>query len=214
MVWQRCVSASAKGLLQLLNGYNLVMTYPNQLSLLRIILAPVFLVLYMIDGMFYKEIAIAVFFVAVLTDWYDGVIARRYGMTSRLGVFLDPLADKVLTSFAFLLFYIIGIMPLWMLIVIIVRDIGITLLRSLQEYKGKTLPTKFSAKVKTFIQMSYIFLILLILLMIELFPQSEIVKISEGFLNSDLNYVLLFGITIITLYTGLQYLFDLRKYSG
>lgn len=105
-------------------------------------------------------------------------------------------------------------MPLWMLIVIIVRDIGITLLRSLQEYKGKTLPTKFSAKVKTFIQMSYIFLILLILLMIELFPQSEIVKISEGFLNSDLNYVLLFGITIITLYTGLQYLFDLRKYSG
>ncbi|MBV6399398.1 MAG: CDP-diacylglycerol--glycerol-3-phosphate 3-phosphatidyltransferase [Ignavibacteriales bacterium] len=190
------------------------MTYPNQLSLLRIILAPVFLVLYMIEGMFYKEIAIAVFFVAVLTDWYDGVIARRYGMTSRLGVFLDPLADKVLTSFAFLLFYIIGIMPLWMLIVIIVRDIGITLLRSLQEYKGKTLPTKFSAKVKTFIQMSYIFLILLILLMIELFPQSEIVKISEGFLNSDLNYVLLFGITIITLYTGLQYLFDLRKYSG
>lgn len=187
------------------------MTFPNQLSLLRIILAPVFMILFLSESACNKEIGFIVFLVAVMTDWYDGIIARKYGMTSRLGIFLDPLADKILTSFAFILFYFLTIMPLWMLLVIVIRDIFITLLRSFHEFSGRTLPTSYLAKTKTFIQMAYIFLVLVILMLVHLFPHVEILLYARNFLYSDLNYVLLLLITIITLYTGLQYLFDMNK---
>src|SRR6188472_3545632 len=122
------------------------MSFPNQLSLLRIILAPVFLFLFLSEDPFSKKISLVVFFVAVLTDWYDGWHARKFGQVSKVGIFLDPLADKILTSCAFIGFYIIGIMPLWMVIVIVVRDITMTVLRSIQELKGKTMKTSFIAK--------------------------------------------------------------------
>lgn len=187
------------------------MTFPNQLSLLRIVLAPIFLILFLSDGLYHKEIAFAVFFIAVMTDWYDGVIARKYGMTSRLGIFLDPLADKVLTSCAFILFYFLSIIPLWMLLIIVFRDIFITLLRSYHEYQGRTLATSFLAKTKTFIQMAYIIIVLTILILVHLYPDFELLLYARNFLYSDMNYVLLLIITIITLYTGLQYLFDMNK---
>lgn len=187
------------------------MTYPNQLSLLRLILAPIFLILFLSDGAYHKEIAFAVFFVAVMTDWYDGVIARKYGMTSRLGIFLDPLADKVLTSCAFILFYFLSIIPLWMLLIIVIRDVFITLLRSYHEYQGQTLPTSYLAKTKTFIQMAYIIIVLTVLMLLHLYPDFEILLYARNFLYSDMNYVLLLIITIITLYTGLQYLFNMKK---
>ena len=138
------------------------MSFPNQLSLLRIILAPVFLFLFLSENPLYKKISLLIFFIAVLTDWYDGWHARRYGQVSKVGIFLDPLADKILTSIAFIGFYILGIMPLWMVLIIVVRDIVITLLRSYQEVNGKTMKTSYIAKTKTFIQMTYIFLIVIL----------------------------------------------------
>ncbi|MBL7129473.1 MAG: CDP-diacylglycerol--glycerol-3-phosphate 3-phosphatidyltransferase, partial [Ignavibacteria bacterium] len=142
------------------------MTFPNQLSILRIILAPVFLFMYLSDSVLLKQLSLFVFFIAVMTDWYDGWHARKFKSVTKMGVFLDPLADKVLTSFAFLLFFIEGIMPLWMMLVIVVRDIVMTLLRSYHEFKGNTMKTSYIAKVKTFIQMTYIFLILFLMITI------------------------------------------------
>lgn len=187
------------------------MSFPNQLSLLRIILAPVFLYLFLSENHFYKKLSLIVFFIAVTTDWYDGWHARRYGQISKAGIFLDPLADKILTSIAFIGFYKLGIMPLWMVILIVIRDIVITLLRSIQEAKGKTLRTSFIAKTKTFIQMTYIFLIVILVCLLS-FEISENIKnqISE-FLYSDLNFYLMLFVTLITIYTGISYFFEKEK---
>ena len=187
------------------------MSFPNQLSLLRIILAPVFLYLFLSENHFYKKLSLIVFFIAVTTDWYDGWHARRYGQISKTGIFLDPLADKILTSIAFIGFYKLGIMPLWMVILIVIRDIVITLLRSIQEAKGKTLRTSFIAKTKTFIQMTYIFLIVILVCLLSFkIPESIKNQISE-FLYSDLNFYLMLFVTLITIYTGISYFFEKEK---
>ena len=80
------------------------MSPPNQLTLLRIILTPAFALLLISDSPINKQIALVVYCLAALTDWYDGWVARRWGYITHWGKFLDPLADKVLTSAAFISF--------------------------------------------------------------------------------------------------------------
>jgi CDP-diacylglycerol--glycerol-3-phosphate 3-phosphatidyltransferase len=177
----------------------------------RLFLAPLFLYLFLSENPFNRKLALVIFLVAVTTDWYDGWHARKYGLVSKTGIFLDPLADKILTSAAFLGFYFLGLMPLWMVIIIVVRDIAITLLRSYQELKGKTLKTTFLAKTKTFIQMAYLFLIVVLVCSIS-FEMSESAKSDiRAFLNSDVNYFLMLVVTLITLYTGVTYFFESNK---
>ena len=188
------------------------MTFPNQLSILRIILAPVFLFMYLSDSVLLKQLSLLVFFIAVLTDWYDGWHARKFKSVTKMGVFLDPLADKVLTSFAFLLFYIEGIMPLWMMLVIVGRDIVMTLLRSYHEFKGNTMKTSYIAKVKTFIQMTYIFLILFLMITITFNVDGSLKTSISSFLFSEVNYYLMLLVTLITFYTGVSYFFE-KKYQ-
>lgn len=161
----------------------------------------------MADGILMKQLSLAVFVIAVFTDWYDGWHARKFGMVSKVGIFLDPLADKVLTSFAFILFYFLEIMPLWMIIIIIVRDIVITVLRSYHEYKGYTMETSYFAKVKTFIQMTYIFVVLAFIFTIELNPSGETSLGLRNFLYSEFNYYLMLFVTLLTAFTGIQYFF-------
>lgn len=187
------------------------MSLPNQLSLLRIVLAPVFLYFFLSENVFYKKLSLLVFFIAVSTDWYDGWHARKYGLVSKVGIFLDPLADKVLTSFAFIGFYLLGIMPLWMVIVIVVRDIIITLLRSYEEIKGRTMKTSYIAKTKTFVQMSYIFLIVILVCLLSFNIDINLKNLISEFLYSDLNYYLMLIVTILTLYTGISYFFERKK---
>lgn len=187
------------------------MSFPNQLTIIRIVLSPIFLYTALSDSVLLKQISTIIFLIAVITDWYDGWYARKYKSITKMGIFLDPLADKILTSFAFVFFYIKGIFPLWMLIVIIIRDISITILRSFDEYKGKTLKTSFNAKAKTFIQMTYIFLILIIYTLLT-FDIDPSFKISlNNFLVSNWNYFLMLALTVITIYTGLEYFIDKFK---
>ena len=188
------------------------MTFPNQLSILRIILAPVFLFMYLSNNILIKQLSLLVFFIAVLTDWYDGWHARKFKSVTKMGVYLDPLADKVLTSFAFLLFFIEGIMPFWMMLVIVIRDIAMTVLRSYHEFKGSTIKTSYIAKVKTFIQMTYIFLILFLMIIITFNVDGSLKTSVNHFLYSDLNYYLMLLVTLITFYTGVSYFFE-KKYQ-
>jgi CDP-diacylglycerol---glycerol-3-phosphate 3-phosphatidyltransferase len=190
------------------------MNVPNVLSVIRIILSPVFVYLFLTGDIFLQRISLIIFFIAVLTDWYDGWYARKYKSITKTGIFLDPLADKILTTSAFILFYIIGILPHWMLVIIAVRDIVITLLRSFDEYRGFTIKTSYIAKLKTFLQMSYIFFIL-ILFILPTFNISDNFKsgISEFLFNSKINYLLMFLVTMITLYTGITYFIEKRHYK-
>lgn len=184
------------------------MSLPNQLSFLRILLAPIFLFLFLSEDQLYKELSIIVFLLAVFTDWYDGWHARKFGLVSKLGIFIDPLADKILTSAAFLGFYFMGFMPLWMVVIIVVRDITITFMRSYHEIKGITMKTSFIAKTKTFIQMTYIFSIVLL---IGIYTYSENIELKnsiQNFLFSDLNYILMLIVTLLTIITGITYFFE------
>jgi len=183
------------------------MTIPNILSIIRILLSPVFLFFFMKDDPFSKRLSLLIFFIAVLTDWYDGWHARKYKSVTNFGIFIDPLADKVLTSFAFYLFYVLGFMPLWMLIIIVLRDIIVTIIRSYDEYKGLIMKTSFIAKTKTFIQMTYLFLILSLLILLT-YPVGETnaAAINDFIFKSNLNYYLLLLVTGLTLYTGIDYL--------
>lgn len=161
-----------------------------------------------------KAVGFGVYVLASLTDWYDGWHARKYSLITRWGVFLDPFADKVLTSFAFILFYIYDIMPLWMVVIIVMRDIFITLLRSFHEAKGFTMKTTWIAKLKTVVQMVYIFAVLAMLLYDALGIDPQISQKFISFLFSDTNYYVMIFITAITLYTGIAYFFEKREAEG
>jgi CDP-diacylglycerol---glycerol-3-phosphate 3-phosphatidyltransferase len=186
------------------------MTFPNQLSILRIILSPVFYFMFLSDNVTLKRFAILIYFIATLTDWYDGWHARRFKSITKFGIFIDPLADKILTSFSFALFVSLNIVPLWMVIIIIGRDIIITFLRSLRELKGSYFKTSFLAKTKTFIQMSYIFLILIILLVLTFDIDLNLRNQLDNFIRIDnpANYILMLVVTLLTIYTGISYFFE------
>jgi len=181
------------------------MTLPNQLTILRIILTPVFVLLFLSEDVFLKQLSLFVYVIAALTDWYDGWIARKFGYMTRWGRFLDPLADKILTSSAFISFASLGLVQTWMVVIIVVRDIVITLLRSYAEFKDKPVITTKGAKVKTFIQMSFIYYLLVGYVVNVSF---EKINLELSLLHPNLIHWLMFGVTILTLWTGISYLYD------
>ena len=102
------------------------MVLPNQLTTLRIILTPVFLFLFISGDPVLIQISLVVYIVAAITDWYDGWLARKFNYITSWGKFMDPLADKILTSTAFFAFVEIGILELWMVILVVFRDLLVT----------------------------------------------------------------------------------------
>ncbi len=132
------------------------MRIPTQLTVLRIVLAAVFFVLFALVTPPKTEWAIGIFIVASITDWWDGHIARKMNLTSALGAFLDPLADKLLTGAAFIAFAWQDYIPWWMVIVVLFRDAYLTLFRLLADTQGLSVQTSFIAKVKTAVQMIFI----------------------------------------------------------
>ncbi len=189
------------------------MNLPTQLTVLRIILTPVFLFLLFYNGFPFKIIAFIVYITASLTDWYDGYYARKFGTVSKWGKFLDPLADKILVSSAFIAFYILGYVRLWVVIVIVIRDFLITGLRSYALFKNRPVVTIFLAKVKTFIQMVAVYVIFLIFI----FKQYAILEGKEIFILNFLDQIhfidrLMMLIVLLTIYTGVRYLFENRSH--
>ena len=137
------------------------MNLPNKLTMLRILLIPVFmLVLYWgFPGATWA--ALAVFVIASLTDLLDGKIARKYNLVTDFGKFADPLADKCLVTAAMLWFVEIGQMPAWALLIVIVREFAVSGLRMIASDKGRVIAAGWSGKVKTASTMVCICLMLL-----------------------------------------------------
>ncbi len=187
------------------------MILPNQLTVLRIILTPVFLFLFLQDSNLLKQISVIVFLIAAITDWYDGWLARKFNYITSWGKFMDPLADKILTSAAFIGFVLIGILPLWMVIVIIIRDFLITGLRSFAELKKQSFYTSRSAKIKTFAQMVFLYY-LLIIYVLRTFPKFifNYQNYYEIFSNSSFIYYTMLAITLFTVFTGFTYIYKNR----
>jgi CDP-diacylglycerol--glycerol-3-phosphate 3-phosphatidyltransferase len=183
------------------------LTIPNQLTALRILLVPVFVVLLLQADPYMKLLGVIVFVFASLTDIYDGYHARKYGVTTRLGAFLDPLADKLLITAAFFLYVGMGFLSLWMVILIVVRDVIITALRVYAEFKDRPVVTSVEAKYKTLVQNIFVYAIMALILMKEVsFAGANVAVMSSRFLVSGyLNYIML-AVTVFTVYTGISYL--------
>lgn len=173
------------------------------------ILSPVFYYYFLQSDLNSAILALVVFTVAGISDWLDGYFARKFGMISRVGKFLDPFADKILTSIAFYAFYVIGFMPLWMVVIIVVRDITLTLYRIYEEFKGKSIPANLFAKWKTASQMITICVVIVAHSFPKIYPDFiETNHYMTWFLTSDVLYWIFFFITAYTLISGLVYLYQ------
>ncbi|MBQ7037799.1 MAG: CDP-diacylglycerol--glycerol-3-phosphate 3-phosphatidyltransferase [Clostridia bacterium] len=128
------------------------MNLPNKLTVVRIILAPLFLLFAVWDFPFHYAVALVVFIAAALTDMFDGKIARARGLITNLGKFLDPLADKMLTTAAFLLFMVTGQMNVWALMIVLTREFMVTSVRLLAAKDGTVIAASFWGKFKTVAQ--------------------------------------------------------------
>jgi CDP-diacylglycerol--glycerol-3-phosphate 3-phosphatidyltransferase len=138
------------------------MNLPNKLTLSRLVLTVVFLaVLFLRERVRYCEtIALLLFAVASLTDYYDGKIARRDKLITNFGILMDPLADKILVCSAFIAFVGLNWMPAWMVVIIVARELAITGLRLLAASKNLVLAAEGFGKHKTISQIVAIIAIL------------------------------------------------------
>ncbi|MBI1976455.1 MAG: CDP-diacylglycerol--glycerol-3-phosphate 3-phosphatidyltransferase [Candidatus Omnitrophica bacterium] len=125
------------------------MTLPNFLTLSRIALAFLLWPLLFWDFLWAKPLALAVFIAASLTDYFDGRIARTQKQISSFGAIMDPIADKVLVLTTFTGFARMGILPVWLVLVILAREVTVTLLRLWVIRKGVVMPAQREGKQKT-----------------------------------------------------------------
>ena len=182
------------------------MNLPNLLSLLRIILTPLFIIFLFRDD---KLLALIIFAVAAITDAYDGHLARKYNQITSQGKFLDPLADKILVLSAFFSFAFIGIIDFWMVGIITFRDMFITGLRWIISNKGFEFVTSKLSKYKTAFQL-IIIILTLIFLTLESFNMESFIPTVNLIKQYKIIYMLTLFTAIFTAYTGIIYLYANR----
>ena len=185
------------------------MNTPNILSLIRIILTPLFIILLFADFKMAKVFALLVFAIAAITDAYDGHLARKYNQITPEGKFLDPLADNILVLSAFISFAFINIIDFWMVGIIIFRDLFVTGLRFILSSRGFEFVTSKLSKYKTAFQLTIIILTLIFIsiegLDINIFiPTIVIIK------EYKIIYMLTAFTAIFTAYTGILYVYANR----
>ncbi len=146
----------------------LSLNLPNALTLSRIFLVPLLVVVLLtkfegrqIFGIRKELVAAAIFGIAALTDWLDGYVARRRKQVTPLGQMIDPLADKLLTSAAFISLVAMELAPAWMVAVIIGREFAVTGLRSIAYGRGQSIPASRLGKFKMISQVVAILLLIL-----------------------------------------------------
>lgn len=191
------------------------MNLPNRLTVIRIIMAPLFLLLLMVDFPFHTLVAALVFGAAVLTDMFDGRIARSRGLITNLGKFLDPLADKMLTTAAFLGFMATGHLDVWALMLILTREFMVTSVRLVAAKDGTVIAASMAGKVKTVAQ----FVSILFMLAAMEFSTWQ-TTILAGFALPDalftvplfIGWVLIWVSVVLTVISGVQYVWAYRQY--
>jgi len=180
------------------------MNLPNKITLSRIALAFIFMFLLFCRGLTAKYLALFTFSLACLTDFLDGHIARRKKVGDDFGRLMDPIADKILILAAFLAFVEMKIIPAWMVIIIIFRELVITGLRINAARRGKILSASLAGKHKTASQMITIISILVFLIIRES-AENLWSPVWEFWFKHSVFYLMLFTV-ILTLISGLSYL--------
>lgn len=183
---------------------------PNILTIFRILLTPLFIICLFYPNAYSRLWALVIFIVASVTDAFDGHYARKYNQVTRHGKFLDPLADKILVSSAFISFAIMDLVPYWMVVLIIFRDLFVTGLRMAMESQGLTMITSRIAKAKTTTQLSVIIFILAFL-GFQIFSFEWLKVVFQFITEYRIIYYFAFIATIFTVITGITYLYKNRR---
>jgi CDP-diacylglycerol--glycerol-3-phosphate 3-phosphatidyltransferase len=134
---------------------------PNVLTVFRLLLVPLLVAVLLTRFEGWEWVGLGVFLVASITDFLDGFLARRRKEITALGKILDPAADKILTSSAFISLVEIGLAPAWMVVIIVAREFAVTTLRTFSATQKVMIPSGLSGKVKTATQMIAISLLII-----------------------------------------------------
>lgn len=175
------------------------MNTANKVTILRMLLIPIFLVVMMIDFAGKDIWAAVIFAVASFTDGVDGYIARKYNQVTDFGKFLDPLADKLLVSTALICLVGLGRIAAYMAVIIIAREFIVTGLRSVAAAKGVVIAASMTGKIKTCIQIAA--------------SLCAILFWGDKFMlfGYSLGYIAMFISTLYTIYSGWDYLYKNRE---
>ncbi len=183
------------------------MNLSNKLTISRIILTFIFMFFLFLSGIWMKLVALIIFALASLTDYYDGLIARRNNCITNFGKLMDPIADKILILAAFLAFVELRLIPAWMVVIIISRELVITGLRLLLATKGKVVAAELAGKHKTVSQFFAIFTILIFLFF------KELILLNFGMWNLTWEvwfkrciFYMMMPVVALTLVSGISYL--------
>ena len=174
------------------------MNLPNKLTLLRICLIPVFVILMLSQINNFFLISCIVFILASITDFLDGRIARKHNLVTDFGKFMDPLADKLLVLSALICMIEYDLVAGWMVIIIVARELTVSILRAIAADNGKVIAASGGGKIKTTSQM-----IAIILLLIGANYSNETIVL--------VGTIAMYIATIFTLYSGIDYLYKNLK---
>jgi len=183
---------------------------PNILTISRLFLTVLFI--FCILQTDYRAILLAIVFftLASISDYYDGFLAKKHDLISNFGTIMDPIADKFLMLSAFFIFMSMGVIPLWMFMIIAVREVTLTSLRIYAITKGSFLAAEKTGKIKTVAQMVSVFVILIYILL-----SHVAAGVFDGGLIYDIwhnsIYVIMLFTVVITLFSGMSYLWHNRK---
>ncbi|MFH1877683.1 MAG: CDP-diacylglycerol--glycerol-3-phosphate 3-phosphatidyltransferase [Candidatus Omnitrophota bacterium] len=189
------------------------MNLPNKITLSRVVMSFIFMFFLFLHSVWAKSAALIIFMAAAATDYLDGFIARKYNITSDFGKIMDPMADKILTIAAFLAFVEMRLIPAWMVVIIILRELIITSIRLTAFKSGEVLAAGRGGKHKTVSQMLSILVILVFIVIKEAGVK------TFGFWNPDFEYwyrhvifVLMLITVVLTIASGVSYLVGNKKY--
>ncbi|MDH3826443.1 MAG: CDP-diacylglycerol--glycerol-3-phosphate 3-phosphatidyltransferase [Desulfobacterales bacterium] len=173
-------------------------SHPNTLTMFRVIAVPIIVILMLFPNRVCTFIAAILFSVAAITDYLDGYIARTRGLVSTLGKIMDPVADKLLVSSAFIMLTALGWVPPWIVCIIIGREIAVTGLRNIIAEKGEDVSASNLGKYKTGFQIAAIIPLIIHYPFFGLNPQA----IGAFFLWGALGF---------TVWSGADYFFKFRR---
>lgn len=181
------------------------MNLPNRLTVIRIILTPVFLFLFMADFIPFNNIfALIVFVVAALTDLADGKIARKRNIVTNFGKIADPIADKILSSAVLLGLMLLDMCSIWVVLIVLTREFAVSAIRISAASQGLVIPANIYGKIKTVLQMVFSIFVLLLFSV-------------QGFLPYEIPHtslivnIMMWILAFVTLFSGIIYIKDSFK---
>lgn len=177
------------------------MNLPNTLTVVRIILVPMLMIFLLVRIPLGDYLAALVFSVAALTDSIDGYIARRNRQVTKLGIFLDPLADKLLLTAALVSLVELQRIPAWPVVIILAREFAVTGLRAIKAEEGLVIPASKWGKAKTVVQIVAVLIVIL-------YP------LFERYIAWPVNVWAIYLAVAITVYSGIDYFVRLTGKSG